>query len=146
MGYVKGIEKEAKLAVSYVLKHFYTPKIRQYVSNTNSQYRILKQKYDFDLIKYLVVTADFVNTFTPGEKCYFITYINDTIVDIYTLDSINQTAKLTINCTSYSGDQYLNFRIISGGWDNRNDFTINITELAFFPTEYNPDYNDETPW
>ncbi len=134
MGYVKGIEKEAKLAINYVLKHFYT-KYTPQLGNAPSggALTVYSNVLDMDLIHDLHISGSI--SCSSNTAAYRIE-LND--VSLY---QSGQMADGTVfrrrqDCSSKTGEQRLHIYVTSG---YNNNPTIN--DLSIYV------YRDESiPW
>lgn len=137
----KGIQREAKLAVNYVLKHFYSarlPKLSLTPPPERHGYVIFfNQQYDFDLINYLCITLNAASTYSSGETAKIRIYVADVLKKTINLPADDGENDSIIDCSSIEGEQSLKMHF----WvkeTNSNNFDCSITNLGFYPTLTNP--------
>jgi len=138
----KGIQREAKLAVNYVLKHFYSARVPRLSYAPPPERagwtKFFRQAYDFDLIEFLCMSFTTTCSHAGGETAKIQIYIDGTLKDTIELPAAEGNNDVIIDCSSITGEVSMELRY----WvpdTNESVFTTDITDLSFYPTLINPE-------
>lgn len=107
----KGIKQEAKIAVSYVLKHFYC--YRTIDAADNALTRVFSQTYDFDLINYLAITGDIYGDIAGATASVMILIDGAQVEKVENLED-RETVKIFEDCTEIKGEKTIEVRLSAG--------------------------------
>jgi len=122
----KGIKQEAKIAVSYVLKHFYAA--RTPTADDNARARAFSQIYDFDLINYLHVYFQLGGSVSGATANLYI-YANGIGLDSELDMTRGNHYEMFLDCTELVGEQTLELHIQSGAAGE----SVLLDDLTIYP-------------